>query len=325
MSIRSETGDLHRPYLTVAVCTKDRPEALLRLGEALGRQRASRPWEVLIVDDGLLGRDVLAELEARLPEGVGLRHRKKTETDPAGLYGSRVAAVVESRGDVVVFLDDDAVPFSDYLETVARAFAAEPELAGVGGVDVRDLPEFASGAASAYARFFLLRGKGPGDLSVTGFNHSQMTWRSQLARFPARFLHGCNMAFRREALAGLPELPWLEGHSCCEDLVLSSVAASRGRLAVDPALKVEHVPWPGGRGNAAARLGSYLRNHAEFEAWRSGKRPGFRFAWSLVGLLAKDVLAKRGKRGLGATEILREYVIAAKLPFLRPGASLRRE
>lgn len=293
--------------LTVAICTRNRPADLARTLTALAGQRDVEhvDWELLVVDDGdpTSGtRDVATQFS----DAISCRYHLKTAADRPGLFASRLKALEFARGAIVLFLDDDAVPDDDYFSTLLELASANPSHSAFGGVDRNDLPASASAAAFAYARLFLLAGNGPGRLGRSGYNHAQMTWRSQVAPFNSDFLHGCNMAFRRDALAGLPDLEWLQGHSCCEDLVLSRHAARSGPILVSPHLRVSHFPGKGGRGGNAERLFNALLNHARFHATLSSPSTVVH-AWSMTGLLVKDLLVARGKRSLSPFEILGIY------------------
>lgn len=295
--------------LTVAICTMDRPGPLRDTMAALAGQDATVPWDVLVMDEGRVPVDADA-LRAALAGRAGLRVSRKGVGDAPGLYGSRLACVRECAAPLVLFLDDDAVPARDYIGRLSSLADASPDASGFGGVDTLGLPATAPAVALAYARFFGVAGPGPGSLGRSGHNHAQMTWRGQDRPFRSEFLHGCNMAFRTAALRGLPDLPWLRGHSCCEDLVLSTHAARSGPLLVDPGLSVEHALAPGGRGDEGARLRATLLNHARFQAWRRPGASRTAYAVAMAGLLGKDLTRKKRARGLPARSILSCYLDA---------------
>lgn len=301
---------MDHPALTVAICTMDRPGPLTDVLRALAGQDAGAPWETLVVDEGRSPLDPGPLAEA-LAGSATLRLLRKGGGDRAGLYGSRVVAAREAAAPLVLFLDDDAPPAPGYLARLLHLARSLPGHAGFGGVDRKALPESPSRAAMAYARIFGVAGPGPGRLGRTGFNHAQMSWRSAGEAFDSDFLHGCNMAFRIAALRDLPDLPWLAGHSCCEDLVLSAHARRTGPLLVDPGLSVSHMCAPGGRGTNADRLAAILTNHARFQAWRAPGSGRAAFAWSLLGLLAKDLAYATSRRGLAPREVLAGYATAA--------------
>lgn len=299
---------LMTPQITIAICTRKRPQSLLEVLRTLAAEpEISTPAvEILVLEDGNGEGYPIPSFEG-LPYSP--RFMFKTETDGAGLYESRRICARAARGEIVLYLDDDAFVAEGYLRRLTEIFRNHPDVQGVGGLDVLGLPEASGGIGYAYARLFHLAGNGPGRLSRSGFNYSQMIWRSQDKPFETDFLHGCNMAFRKAAIQDLPEVDWLVGHAPTEDLVISWHAAGKGPLVVDPGLSVRHVQAPGGRGNARQRLGDKLANHARFLGLMGDCSP-FYYAMSLMGLFARDI-AMPAKRDLGRMHIMREYLEAA--------------
>jgi glycosyltransferase involved in cell wall biosynthesis len=50
-----------------------------------------------------------------------------------GSYPSRNLAIVEAKGDIIAFVDDDALPFPNWVERTVRAYAEDGSVAGVTG------------------------------------------------------------------------------------------------------------------------------------------------------------------------------------------------
>src|SRR3954452_22432114 len=99
---------------TVAVCTRERPDDLARCLEAL----AAMPddgQECLVVDNRP-ATDVTREIVARFP---GVRYVRE---DRRGLDAARNRALREARGEVVAFIDDDAVADRGWLRAIAGPF-----------------------------------------------------------------------------------------------------------------------------------------------------------------------------------------------------------
>lgn len=111
--------------VTAAICTRGRPELLRRAAASLLKQSAA-PVEILVVDNAPTD-ELTRNLVSTLPQ---LRY----VTEPvAGLDFARNRALHEAHGDVVAFLDDDAVADSVWVESMARCFDAHPDAGVVTG------------------------------------------------------------------------------------------------------------------------------------------------------------------------------------------------
>ena len=112
------------PTVTVAVCTRDRPDALDVCLGSIGRL-AAPPHEVLVVDNASssdAARDVAA------------RHGARYVREPRpGLDVARNAAVRHATGRAVAFVDDDVEVHPGWLGAVRRRFA-HPEVGAVTGL-----------------------------------------------------------------------------------------------------------------------------------------------------------------------------------------------
>ncbi len=119
---------------------------------------------------------------------------------PLGLCAQRNRGLDQVGGsaDVIVFLDDDFVPASDFLENIERLFRDRPDLVGATGVVLAD---GVTGPGLDYAEA----------LQIVSSPRSS----PPLDR-PIPNLYGCNMAFRQAALGTLrfderlPLYGWLE-------------------------------------------------------------------------------------------------------------------
>lgn len=112
------------PSLSIAVCTRGRPLALARALASLALQSAP-PAEVLVVDNG--PEDGRARAVAGGRPGV----RYVAEPIP-GLDFARNRALAEAAGEVVAFLDDDAVADPGWAAALAAPFA-DPRVGAVTG------------------------------------------------------------------------------------------------------------------------------------------------------------------------------------------------
>jgi glycosyltransferase involved in cell wall biosynthesis/GT2 family glycosyltransferase len=153
-------------------------ERLDALSEALGSIRAQTVpalETVLVIDHEPA---LLAEARRRWPE-----IRVVANEEAQGLSGARNTGLANSEGDVVAFIDDDAVAAPDWLERLSDAYE-DPRVVGVGGT-VR--PRWQAGRPGWFPPEFDW---------VVGCTHSGMPRQ----RSAVRNLVGANMSLRRDAL-----------------------------------------------------------------------------------------------------------------------------
>ena len=117
---------------TVAICTANR---CARLAETLAALLPGVDFgaaEVVVVDNGSIDGTprLLAEVVAAHPRGV-----RAVREERAGLSAARNRAVREARGDLLLFLDDDALPAPGWIEAYFAAFGDGPIAAAGGPVE----------------------------------------------------------------------------------------------------------------------------------------------------------------------------------------------
>jgi glycosyltransferase involved in cell wall biosynthesis len=123
-------GDV-RLSLTVAVCTRDRPQQLTRTLESLARQR-HRDFDVVVVDNAPTTEETAAVVDrfsSRLPV------RCVVEPRP-GLSRAKNRALREASGDFVAYIDDDEVADPGWVEEFGRALRRHPRADAVTGLIV---------------------------------------------------------------------------------------------------------------------------------------------------------------------------------------------
>jgi glycosyltransferase involved in cell wall biosynthesis len=121
--------------ISVIICTHNpRPDYLMRVLEALKSQTLPKDqWELLLVDNA--SKERLAE-KWDLGWHPGARHIRETE---AGLTPARLRGINESQGELLVFVDDDNILSSDYLELALEIGIERLYLGAWGG---QCIPEF---------------------------------------------------------------------------------------------------------------------------------------------------------------------------------------
>jgi glucosyl-dolichyl phosphate glucuronosyltransferase len=170
------------PVISVVICayTEKRWPATLAAVESL-RTQSLLPTEIILVVD--YNPALFDRLVAAMPDVVVLENRQEP-----GLSGGRNTGIAQASGEVIAFLDDDAVADRDWLKYFAESYA-DRAVAGVGGLT---LPRW----ETQRPRWF------PEEFDwVIGCTYAGMP----RSRAPVRNLMGGNASFRREVfeIAGM--------------------------------------------------------------------------------------------------------------------------
>jgi glycosyltransferase involved in cell wall biosynthesis len=173
-------GKHNRLDVSVVICayTEDRWDDLSAAIESV-REQTSPPLEIIVVaDHNPALRD---RIRAEMPDVVAIENRYTR-----GLSGARNSGTVEAKGEVIAFLDDDAVAAPDWLDWLVRGYDDQLVL-GVGGVVE---PDWLSGRPSWFPEEFDW---------VVGCAFRGMPER----REPVQRIIGANMSIRREVFAAI--------------------------------------------------------------------------------------------------------------------------
>jgi GT2 family glycosyltransferase len=117
------------PFVTVAVCTRDRADDLAICLDALCRLDYPA-FEVLVVDNAPSDDATERLVRARYPNVRYVREPRP------GLDWARNRAIVESRGEILAYTDDDVVVDAGWVSALAQIFAENPEVMAVTGLVV---------------------------------------------------------------------------------------------------------------------------------------------------------------------------------------------
>ena len=217
---------------SVVICayTLDRWSDLLAAIDSVARQDPPAGEVVVVVDHNETLRDRLA--------AAGLPARIIANEQATGLSGARNTGIRATRGEVVVFLDDDARARPGWLRALLDAY--EPDVIAVGGAAI---PDWVAGRPAWFPEEFDW---------VVG-----CTYRgSPVERSEVRNVIGSNMSFRREALDAAGAFEGRLGRVGTKpvgaeetELCIRARRAMPGRrILLDPAAAVDHrVPAPRGR------------------------------------------------------------------------------
>ena len=116
----------------ITASRNSRLDLLNRVLQALLKQTLPKTkWESVIIDNG--SREQLsARKDLPLPDNARIVRNEVAENE-ASLVDARCRGIRESTGKVIVFVDDDNVLASDYLERVVEIGEAWPRLGAWGG------------------------------------------------------------------------------------------------------------------------------------------------------------------------------------------------
>jgi len=163
--------------LSVVICTYDRYEALIDTLAALLGSKGFRntPCEVLVVENTPEGR--------REPIAVPRLPNVRVEIcEDTGLSHARNYGIIHSVGEVVAFLDDDALVCDNWCGEILEAFQ-RPEILVAGG---KVVPHYPNGRLPAWY-----------DDKLSGYL-SCIDWGPRPRKLrPGEWIVGANMAFRR--------------------------------------------------------------------------------------------------------------------------------
>ncbi|MBT2490325.1 glycosyltransferase family 2 protein [Streptomyces sp. ISL-96] len=125
--------------ISVVICvyTEDRWEDILAAVGSVGRQSRPAAETLLVVDHN----PALLERLGKEYKNDRQEVRVLANAGPRGLSAGRNTGIAAARGEIVAFLDDDAVAERDWLRYFAEGYA-DPRVMAVGG---RTLPAWASG------------------------------------------------------------------------------------------------------------------------------------------------------------------------------------
>ena len=163
------------PDFSVVICayTQDRWKDLVAAVQAVQAQTVS-PWEILVVVDH--NPDLWQRVCLSIPGVIVLENAQQP-----GLSGARNSGVKAAWGEIIAFVDEDAVPATDWLERLSQGYT-DPCVLGVGGAIE---PMWTTGRPGWFPKEFDW---------VVGCTYQGMP----SVTAPVRNLIGCNMSFRRE-------------------------------------------------------------------------------------------------------------------------------
>ncbi|MGO8930992.1 MAG: glycosyltransferase family 2 protein [Limisphaerales bacterium] len=251
--------------ISLIVCTYKRPEQIGRLLRSLA-VLTRKPDETLIIDASSdeLTRAVADEF-AKVGGVPGLRYYL-VPREHRGLTQQRNYGVERARGDVIAFLDDDAVPETGYFQEILRCFERHPEAVGVGGNITNGPPwQKAKGRPASLAVFRVGEWERRDDLrwrlrklcglqSDLSPGHMPPFGHGRSPGFPpdgqdhqVEFIMGCASSWRRGLLNSTVFSAYFDGYGLYEDLEFCLRAGRQGPIYLCTQAQLAHYHAPSGR------------------------------------------------------------------------------
>lgn len=281
---------------SVIIPTYDRWKVLETcLQSVLSQQFPVSRYEIIVVDDGSTDgtREFLREQEGR---GVLRAIYQPRNRGPAA---ARNAGARSATGEILAFTDSDCVVPTDWLTRMDALFTAQPEYAGVGGVQVPIQ------ARTRVERFLSARAR----LEAQGATGVYLV---TLERFVSPVTN--NVAYQRDAferLGGFSEVFRFPGG---EDADLNwRLLELGGQLLMDPTLPVRHHDpdtvrglWRQARDRGSAKFPYMARRRTSRKqvAWIAAKQCG-KFLLYVVPPLWPLALVLLGRTGWANRRLLR--------------------
>ncbi|MBD2036604.1 glycosyltransferase [Leptolyngbya sp. FACHB-321] len=116
------------PLVTVAVCTRDRPEDIKLCLDAI--LKLDYPNLDILVIDNAPKTESTKNLMSQYPQARYIREPRP------GLDWARNCAALEAKGEIVAYTDDDVIVDRDWVKRLAQVFAEDPDVMAVTGLVV---------------------------------------------------------------------------------------------------------------------------------------------------------------------------------------------
>lgn len=210
---------------SIIVASYQRPQLLIRCLDSVLAQ-AHPPTEVVVALKSFdhASQKVLANYQQQHP----IPAMRAALVEMLSIKDAENAAVASARGDIICFIDDDAVAHPDWLERIVGHYE-DPTVGGVGGRDIiyedgRMVNEKADivGKITWYG-------------AVIGNHHKFIRGVCEVD-----VLKGCNMSFRRQLISKIDERLRGEITYRYEEDLCFQVKKQGYRLIYDPAILVDH-------------------------------------------------------------------------------------
>jgi glycosyltransferase involved in cell wall biosynthesis len=222
--------------ISVFICTYNPDYLNLKLTiETVLKQNFEKEWEFYIIDNN--SKSPVSEIDYVKQQNIKVVVEKKQ-----GLTAARGCATNISRGDILVFIDDDNLIDSNYLTTVTDLFNDEK----LGIVSGSILPKYEVLPGNWFQGF-------ESSIAIKDFSNLEKDVIFKDPQYSEYFPIGAGMSVRREIIEEyynehlLSPANYIEGRkgdelSSAEDIDIAYFALSKGyAIGVSPRLKMYHI------------------------------------------------------------------------------------
>lgn len=257
---------MHRPTLSLIVCTYHRPEPISRLLRTVFEQTRV-PDEILIIDGSIDERTEKLFESAEQFKGVAY-HR--VDASQRGLTRQRNIGVAMSTGDIIAFLDDDIELEQGYFEELLRTYQLHPDAIAVSGYIVNENEWIPAGIyeqstrdwyvydgwksrESSRVRFRSLLGMGyrlpSGYVPEEGHGRAAGLYPPTGRSYRVETLMGGVASYRRDLFRHIQFSLYFYGYGLYEDMDFTVRASRFGSLYITTAARCTHHHDRDGRPN----------------------------------------------------------------------------
>ena len=271
--------------VSIVIPTYRRPEDLPQCLASILSQSVL-PLEVIVADNDTekSAQATVRHYEARFSaQQIALRYEASQKNS---MPFARNLGVRLSRGDIVLFLDDDVVLEGDYLNEILKVYEANPAALGVQGYIPRVMKP------RLWCRVFFLYHV---ELDACRVLPSvQVIYPLNLGVIiPCEFLVGCNASYRRSILAEFPGDENLIKYSYGEDLDQSYriYKSHPDALWMTPFARCIHMDSPAGRavGRERACMMEVYGQYLFYKLFPHTPRNLAIYWWSVFGRILEKV------------------------------------
>lgn len=205
------------------------------------------------------------------------------QRDHRGTTHARNLGVTVTKGDAVVFLDDDLEPPPDFLEKLLEPLRALPEVGGAGGVAVHPRPP--TWLRRAFLRVFHRH-------AFRQLAYLYETAPAEQAFVPVTGLSGGVAVYRRAVLDRFAFDENLRNYCPGEDMEYSYRVSREFPLVLATAARANHLSlgWSGFALTVRFERKILAFAYHHYKNLRGQRRSGLAFAWLMTGILCEALI-----------------------------------